>query len=94
MYLDSAKLEDKSTTQDGVTTYELKYTWEVNVKYGIHYTITEKNYNVDIAYKLKIVETDGEKQYRIDADLKGNVCIFFPAVKENRHIFTLYEEIF
>lgn len=45
-----------------------------------------KNYNVDIAYKLKIVETDGEKQYRIDADLKGNVCIFFPAVKENSHL--------
>lgn len=45
-----------------------------------------KNYNVDIAYKLKKVETDGEKQYRIDADLKGNVCIFFPAVKENSHL--------
>lgn len=45
-----------------------------------------KNYNVDIAYKLKKVETDGEKQYRIDAGLKGNVCIFFPAVKENSHL--------
>lgn len=45
-----------------------------------------KNYNVDIAYKLKKVETDGEKQYKIDADLKGNVCIFFPAVKENSHL--------
>lgn len=45
-----------------------------------------KNYNVDIAYKLKKVEVDGEKQYKIDADLKGNVCIFFPAVKENSHL--------
>lgn len=45
-----------------------------------------KNYNVDIAYKLKRVEVDSEKQYKIDADLKGNVCIFFPAVKENSHL--------
>lgn len=45
-----------------------------------------KNYNVDIAYKLKKIEVDGEKQYKIDADLKGNVCIFFPAVKENSHL--------
>lgn len=45
-----------------------------------------KKYNVDIAYKLKKVEVDGEKQYKIDADLKGNVCIFFPAVKENSHL--------
>ena len=82
LYLNSAKLEDKSTTQDGVTTYELKYTWKVNVKYGIHYTITEKNYNVDryitnTVYNIvdpentkykKVYNSDGTYYYEKDSE--------------------------
>lgn len=45
----------------------------------------EKNCNVDIAYKLKKIEGESETKYKLDANLKGNVCIFFPAIKENSH---------
>lgn len=82
LYLNSAKLEDKSTVQDGVATYELKYTWEVDVRYGINYTITEKNYNVDkyitnTVYNIvdpestkykKVYNADGTYHYETDAD--------------------------
>lgn len=89
LYLNSAKLEDKSTTQDGVTTYELKYTWEVNVKYGINYTITEKNYNIDryitnTVYNIvdpentkykKVYNSDGTYYYEKDAE--GNFITIY-----------------
>ena len=82
LYLNSAKLEDKSTVQDGIATYELKYTWEVDVKYGINYTITEKNYNVDkyitnTVYNIvdpestkykKVYNADGTYHYETDSD--------------------------
>lgn len=46
----------------------------------------DKNCVVDIAYRLKRVETETERKLRIDPELKGNVCIFFPAVKEDSHL--------
>lgn len=80
--LSSATLENKTTVQNGVSTYMLKYTWIVDVKYGIKYTITEKNYDVDTyitntvynivdpestKYKKKY-NADGTYIYEVDKD--------------------------
>lgn len=78
LYLNTANLEDKTTEQ----TYELKYTWVVDVKYGINYTITERNYNVDkfitnTVYNIvdpentkykKVYNADGTYYYETDTD--------------------------
>jgi len=40
------KVSNESYTVDEATTYKLTYTWVVDTKYGINYTVTEKNYNV------------------------------------------------
>lgn len=46
----------------------------------------KKDCMVDIAYKLQKNDIQGEVPYKVDSNLKGNVCIFFPAVKENSHL--------
>lgn len=82
LYLSDASLVNGTTEQNGVSTYELTYTWVVDVKYGINYTITEKNYNIDnyitntiynivdpesTKYK-KVYNADGTYYYDKDAD--------------------------
>lgn len=46
----------------------------------------KKDCTVDIAYKLQKIDIQGGVTYKVDSNLKGNVCIFFPAVKENSHL--------
>lgn len=80
--LSSATSENMTTVQDGVSTYMLKYTWIADVKYGIKYTITEKNYDVDTyitntVYNIvdpestkykKVYNADGTYSYEVDKD--------------------------
>lgn len=82
LLLSDASLVNGTTEQNGVSTYELTYTWVVDVKYGINYTITEKNYNVDnyitnTVYNIvdpestkykKVYNADGTYYYEKDAD--------------------------
>lgn len=84
LYLQDATLENKTIEQNGVITYVLNYTWITNVKDGINYTISEKNYSIqnyiaDVFYNIndpeqtkykKIFNPDGTYYY--ETDEQGN----------------------
>ncbi len=43
----------------------------------------DKTYPVSIAYRMKKYEENESVSFKVDSELKGNVCIYFPAVKEH-----------
>lgn len=43
----TSTIKEEDGTEKTVTTYLLTYTWEVDVKYGIKYILTEQQYNTD-----------------------------------------------
>lgn len=75
-----ATIIDNSLTTNEETTYLLNFIWVVDVKYGINYTITEKNYNTDgyltnTVYNIvdpestkykKVYNADGSYYYETD----------------------------
>lgn len=89
---------NNSTSENNVTTYLLTYTWVVDVKYGINYTLTEKNYLADgyltnTVYNIvdpestkykKVYNADGSYYYETDAD--GN---FVPTYTNQSKLATL-----
>ena len=80
----SPTITDNSTTVDGETTYLLNFSWTIDVKYGINYTIIEQNYTTNnyltnTTYNIvdpestkykKIYNDDGSYYYEIDENGK------------------------
>ena len=60
-------------------TYWCKFTRDCKIKSEGE----DKSCSVDIAYRMKKISTD---KYTVDSSLNGNVCIYFPAVKEESRL--------
>lgn len=67
-------------TGDKTDTYWSKFSKDVGIKLPDEQE--EATYSVSIAYKMK--KTDSS--FSIDSSLNGNVCIYFPAVKEKSNL--------